>query len=352
MKWSDYTSQLDTVHAPADLTQRLYAMEAEADPVDAPRFAPAKPRRLSFGHGKLWQMAAALALCVGIAAVLPTTGLFRASGPMNQAPGSFPSQEMAMDSFESGETHALQDSTADAAVVSKARSIDTRKIIYTTSLTLESTEYDTTRAALDQALAGTDGYIQQTEEYTRPGDARTLRTTYRIPAGQYQTFLQAIAQTGNLIHSNESSDDVTMQYVDTKAHVDALTTQRDRLLALQNQASDLADLLAIEDQLTQAQYELESWQAQLNVLINQTDYCTVNLELYEVKVYTPTQTSLLQRIGQAFRGALTSFGETLTGLLLWVIGCWPWLVLIGLCAWLLLRGRIRRRKKHTPADHP
>ena len=369
MKWSeDYTSQLDTVHAPADLKQRLYAMEAQADPADAPRFAPQKQHkttRVRFGRFKGWQVAAALAVCVGLTALLPVlswrTG---SSAPMENAmEGSTfsggESSEMALDAYKpenvtSLDRTALADAPAGGTVAGKARSMDTRKIIYTANLTLESTEYDETCTALEEALTQAGGYVQKTEEYTRPGDARSLQSSYRVPAAQYQSFLQQISQAGNLIRTNETTDDVTAQYVDTKARVDALTAQRDRLLDLQNKADNLADLLAIEEQLTQAQYELESWQQQLNLLLNQTDYCTVNLELYEVKLYTPTKTSLLQRIGNAFLTAVTDFGDTLSWFLLWVIGSWPWLVLIGAAAYFFLRGRTRPRRNHRnkPDNNP
>lgn len=346
MKWSDYTHQLDAVHAPDALVQRLHAMEEDADPLDAPRLA--KPRRklsaLHFSKVKTWQVAAALACCVGITALVQdAVGFPYASGMgSNNASGQESTYDMAMpaDDFqpEAGMADGA-DSMNDSPLI---RSAAQRKVIYTADLLLESTDYDQTRAALDQALTDTNGYVQQTSEYTRPSDSRNLHVTYRIPAENYTRFLDLAAQAGNLIRTNETSDDVTTQYIDTKARVDALISQRDRLVELQKKAENLEDLLTIEEQLTQAQYELESWQTKLNFLADQTDYCTVNLDLNEVQVYTPTQTTPLDRLANTFRQGFTTFGETLLNLLLRIVLLWPWLLAFSIVL-IVLRWK---RKKH------
>lgn len=359
MKWSEYNHQLDTIHAPESLVQRLHAMEEDADPLDAPRLEKPKFKlsALHFPKVKTRQVAAALVCCAGITALAyiagpspfrtatESTGEYSNASPqeISQENGTAGYGATAADTATVPET-AMMNSEGDMSQSPMlGRSVSQRKVIYTADLTLESTEYDQTRAALDQALTETEGYVQQTNEYTRSNDSRNLEITYRIPVEQYPHFLELAAQAGNLIRTSETSDDVSSQYIDIQARVDALTTQRNRLLELEQKAENLSDLLTIEDQLTQTQYELESWQEKLNFLSNQTDYCTVHLDLSEVKSYTPNQNTPLSRLANTFRQAVISFGETLLNFVLWVVSLWPWLMFVGI-VWVLVHWY---RKKHT-----
>ena len=51
---------------------------------------------------------------------------------------------------------------------------------------------------------------------------------------------------------------MTADYVDVEARLNSLEAQRQRLEELRAQAANLEDLLAIENQLTQVQYQIES----------------------------------------------------------------------------------------------
>ena len=59
------------------------------------------------------------------------------------------------------------------------------------------------------------------------------------------------------------------------------------LQELQAQADTLADLLEIESSLSDVQYQIESWQSQLDWYSNQFSCCTVYITLNEVETLTP-----------------------------------------------------------------
>lgn len=349
MNWSEeYKNQLDSIHAPDSLKERLLAMESDADPADAPKLVVPRHKtthlHLVFRKAKGWQIAAALVCCVGLIAVAGPTlrSAFRTDQNFSTSETAAADEFFVADPFDVPDGAesamaggALPDSAprdgADLSPTSPmlARSVDPRKVVYTAELRLESTDYDSTRTALEQALADTNGYVQQSEESTQPDHARYLYCTYRIPLNHYAEFLDLAGASGNLIHISQAANDVTTQYIDIQARTNALTAARDHLLELQQQAENLTDLLTIEDQLTSAQCELESWQSRLHALNDQTDYSTVNLTLAEVNSYTPTQTNPLAKVADAFQRGLNTFGDTLLNLLLWVISVWPWLVLLA-----------------------
>ncbi len=362
MNWSDaYKNQLDDIHVPDALKERLLAMEADADPSDAPKMAAHRHKitHLRFGHtkSKVWQIAAVLVCCVGLVAVAgPTLRNAVSTGKSSSMQeNSAANESFVMDTFDApadAEPPMVGSTLPDSASGDGAeppmnspmlaRSVESRQVIYTAELRLESTDYASTRTALEQALADTNGYVQQSEEHTQPNDSRYLYCTYRIPVDHYAEFLDLVGAAGNLIHTSETADDVTTQYIDIQAHVNALTAERDRLLELQQQAENLTDLLTIEDQLTTTQSELESWQTRLNYLNDQTNFCTVNLTVNEVKSYTPVQTNPLAKVTDAFQYGLRAFVDTLINLLLWIISIWPWLLLIS----VVCGGILYANKKH------
>ena len=79
-----------------------------------------------------------------------------------------------------------------------AHAAESSKIIYTANLTLESKDYDAARAALDAALAEAGGYLESSDEYANSGSRRSLSLTLRVPQENYESFLAAVAATGNV----------------------------------------------------------------------------------------------------------------------------------------------------------
>lgn len=222
-----------------------------------------------------------------------------------------------------------------------------RKIIYTADLSLESTEFDSASSALLDALAQAGGYVQSSESGGSTEYGRWVRWSLRVPADQYRSFLTAAENSASRTSLNESTEDVTADYVDVEARLNSLEAQRQRLEELRAQAANLEDLLAIENQLTQVQYQIESYTGQKRVLDDQITYSTVNVYLDEVKVLSPTSTSFGSRIARAFTEGWRGFGHGLQDLAVALVGGLPWLLVLALAAaggTALYRRRPRRQK--------
>lgn len=223
-----------------------------------------------------------------------------------------------------------------------------RKIIYTADLSLESTEFDSASSALLDALAQAGGYVQSSESGGSTEYGRWIRWSLRVPADQYRSFLTAAENSASRTSLSESTEDVTADYVDVEARLNSLEAQRQRLEELQAQAGNLEDLLAIENQLTQVQYQIESYTGQKRVLDDQITYSTVNVYLDEVKVLSPTSTSFGSRIARAFTEGWRGFGHGLQDMAVALVGGLPWLLVLGLAiagGTALYRRRPRRPKQ-------
>ena len=150
-----------------------------------------------------------------------------------------------------------------------------------------------------------------------------------------------------MVSSSRSTEDVTLQYVDTESRVNALKTEQTRLLELLSQADNMTDLLEIESRLTDVRDELERYASRLKVLENRVDYATVNLSISEVKEYTPVEEpTLWERISKGFRDNLEGVGDDLLDVLVWFIVSLPYLVVFAVVITIIVRvvKRIRRRR--------
>lgn len=398
MRWFEYKAEVDALHAPEDLKARLRAMKAPGE-----TSCPAKDRTppasitapLSRGHADAsankrplhfpWKRLGGLAACficgaavtllaLGTRAVWPSFMLSSAAGQADNAsnntavaPGAAEGMSFS-DSAGGGSLLSGNDAwlTADTDTAhhenftasgenraetpsaeqnrSQPKSAQTaRKIIYTASLTLESTEYDQTDAALLQALDAAGGYVESSEGSNYGSSERTIRYTLRVPAENYRSFLSAAEGAGNLTDKCEDSQDITAAYVDVAARIETLQAQRARLLELEAQAETLADLLEIEEKLSGVQYQLESYQQQMAVYNDQVDYCTVNVWLQEVTIYTPVEPTLGQQLSGALTGGFKDFIAALLAFALWLLAALPWLALLA--AALIIVQVFRRRKK-------
>lgn len=222
-----------------------------------------------------------------------------------------------------------------------------RKIIYTSQLNVETRDFEASHTLLRQAAADLGGYMESSTTYgSAENGNRSANETYRIPSEHYQEFLNSVGDIGSITYRSEQTDDITGQYVDVQARIDSLEAQRARLEELRAQADTLDDLLTIESQLSDVQYQLESYTAQRKLYDNQVDYCTVSVDLSEVRAYTPANT-FSSRLSSAFGESWDGFVSFVQDVVLWLVYALPYLLVLAVLAVLA-----RILCKHLPHRAP
>ena len=384
MRWYEYKMEADDLHAPEDLKAKLLAMagtlpeeeknrpmmpaQADNTAVVRPQELPKKAKLIHFPAKQVGALAACLAVCVvgygalstgklDIGAKSSNMALYSANSSAASTAGGFTTQqamvgapEAATYSLDAGATDRMNVGTDvlsenDAAAAEDRQASTSPKIIYTANLTLESKDYDTARAALDAALNDAGGYLESSSEYSDVGSSRSVNLTFRVPEENYQSFLDAVAQAGNVTYKNQQADDVTTQYMDVETRLANLEAQRTRLQELQAQADNLSDLLQIETSLTDVQSQIESWQSQLDWYSDQVQQCTVYIDLNEVQTYTPADEGFFSRIGTAFTSGWGNFVNGLQQLVVALASVWPLAVLACAAVALALAWRKKHPKK-------
>lgn len=254
--------------------------------------------------------------------------------------------DAATDEAESGAGTVTLDpgSTAESA----------RKIVYTASLELEATDFDAARTALMAAVDAQGGYLEHSSQSgSAEYQSRSLTCTVRVPAENYRAFLEAAGQAGSQRYLSEDANDITAGYVDVEARLAALESQRDRLNALAETAETTADLLEIESQLSDVQYEIENYTRQLRAMDDRITYSTVDISLYEVATLTPvTPATFGEKLGRAFGDGWDGFVDFVQGFVLAVVTLWPLVVLAAVVVAVLLLtrpARLARRKARQAA---
>ena len=388
MRWYEYKMEADDLHAPEDLKAKLLAMadtlpeeeknrpmmpvQADNTAVVRPQEPPKKAKLIHFPAKQVGALAACLAVCVvgygalstgklDIGAKSSNMALYSANSSAASTAGGFTTQQAMVDapeaatySLDAGATDRMNVGTDvlsenDAAAAEDRQASTSPKIIYTANLTLESKDYDTARAALDAALNDAGGYLESSSEYSDVGSSRSVNLTFRVPEENYQGFLDAVAQAGNVTYKSQQADDVTTQYMDVETRLANLEAQRTRLQELQAQADNLSDLLQIETSLTDVQSQIESWQSQLDWYSNQVQQCTVYVNLNEVQNYTPTDESFLGSVGAAFAQGWSNFVNGLQQLAVWLAGAWPVVLVVAAAAAGFAVWRKKRKKSGRQA---
>jgi hypothetical protein len=108
--------------------------------------------------------------------------------------------------------------------------------------------------------------------------------TLRVPSDELDEFVDALRELGTVNSVSMNASDVTQQRQDLDARIDALTASVERLRELLATATTIADLIAIESELTTRQAELDSLTQQRDWLVDQVDFSTVTVDLVTEEV--------------------------------------------------------------------
>ena len=274
------------------------------------------------------------------------------SGSSMAADKAAPREEVAVESPMAPAMNA-SGVTMDSVSESGSSPVDTeQKLIKTVRMDVETEDLEALLPQINEKISALGGYVEQQELYNGSSyssyRSRSASLTIRIPAADLNGFVENIKGVSNVVTYNESTENVTLQYVSTESRIKALEVEQERLLELLSQAENMADLLEIEARLTDVRYELENVTSQLRVLSNRVDYATIHLYISQVRVYTEVEPQTVwQRIGSGFKENLHDIGENMTDFFVWLVTYSPqlilWAVIIAVAV-TVAKKKIARKK--------
>lgn len=237
---------------------------------------------------------------------------------------------------------------------------DPEKIIYSSEVTVETTDFEASLAALDDLIKTYEGWVESSsvnganyyDQSRGYKSARSAHYVLRIPSARFDELMEGLSALGNVPYTHTYTENVTAQYYDVQARLTAYKTQETRLLEMMEAAETVEDIILLEDRLTELRYEIESLQSSLNNWDRRVSYSTVNLTLDEVWTYTQepeTPVSYGRELWLALLDGLRGVGDFFRELLIFLVGALPVLLILGVLAAVLVplvkKARARRAAK-------
>ena len=298
--------------------------------------------------------AAALVFIIG-GTLLTRDDLAPASGAsMNQKSAVYSTRTASYDDYAVEESAEYEYGAANGVMLTMARGADTaaapvmaeKKIIRTASMTIATQTFEDSLNALKSACEGQNGWIESSSENVN--NATGLRTAYltlRIPQSALDAYIAGTEGLGRITSRSESAQDVTESYQDTAARLETQKALMARLQALITESADLSDLLELESQIADTQYQIDRLQASLNSTDRQVSYSTVNITLKEEKTVelTDTTVSLGDRIKSAIVTGINALESFLADMLVFLVAALPFIAIVAVVVIAVKIIRTRRK---------
>jgi hypothetical protein len=175
--------------------------------------------------------------------------------------------------------------TEDASGGTSEQQFADRSIITTAWVSITVDDPVTTAAEAAELAEQAGGRVDnRTETPGTDSQPPSASLTLRIPSDELDEFIDQLRELGTVNSVSMNSTDVEQQRRDLDARIAALSSSVDRLRELLATATTIADLIAIESELTTRQAELDSLTQQRDFLVDQVDFSTITVDLVTEEV--------------------------------------------------------------------
>lgn len=236
--------------------------------------------------------------------------------------------------------------TDDSAVLNPAE--NGLKIIYTAYINMETTQFDESVRQIEELAKKNNAYFEMAGVSSASTYYRSASYVVRVPADQLDSFLEGAQGICTVTSLQKYAEDVSESYFDVETRLETAKTKLARLRELLAAASDMQDIITLENEISSTQYQIDSLTGTLNHYDSQISYSTVSIDLREVYKVNEENAPLTfgQHITKAFKEGLAGFGNFLEGLLIFLAGNWIWLLIVAAVIVVVILLIVRGRRKH------
>ncbi len=259
-------------------------------------------------------------------------------------------EETIEEEYDSGFSDSS--SGTDSAPAGEGTDLSGLKLVYTGSVSVQTTEYDATIADIKALIAEFGCIVESANESdynmgwrdaAYKASARDFTWTLRVPSEKFSAMMDKLGTVhGHIESKDQSAEDMTKQFRDNEGRINALKAQEARLLSFMEEAKTVTETLEIEDRLSEVRYELESLQNRNSGIDFQVKYSTLQISLQELGADDTEGLSFGRRVSHAFSSSGSRFVQALEGLTILVILLLPYLAIAGAVAGILFATRDRR----------
>lgn len=364
---NDQTSDVSLPELSEEKIARIESAVFAEIAAERPRTRPEAQRARTRRRRWLTGGGIAAAFVIGVLVTPPILGAVGGGGSVTADGMSMPGG-VSMDSSSSGGTaesapEALPGSVSDSAI---AGSVDAdREIVATAQATVQVKSIPDAASAIGALAEEHGGYVESTEigksvavdgtSDPAPADSSYGWISIRVPSADLPEVIAALRDTGDVLSSSTSKQDVTSISIDLQARVDSTRASVERLTELMAQSGSVSELIEAEVALTDRQAQLESYEQQLESLQDQVAMSSLQVQL--TREATPT-TADPAGFADGLLAGWNGLVVSLNALVIALGFILPWLAIAGvvvLIVWLIRRTRRNRTARasadDTGADH-
>ena len=231
------------------------------------------------------------------------------------------------------------------------------KIIRTFHLEVETQEFDALIADINSDIDRLEGYVENSEisgkRYYQTEGARYGTVVVRIPSSKVDEFIHSVGNNANVINKQESTRNVSLEYIDTKSRIETLEIEQERLYAILDKELSLENIITLENRLSDIRYELQNYESKLRYYDNQVSYSTVRLNIQEVEKLTPVteeKQTVGMRIKNGFSNTMYHITEGFKSLFVWFVVNLPYLFLWAAAISVMIRFIRKGYKKRVSGN--
>ena len=248
--------------------------------------------------------------------------------------------EMAQsDSSVSTEMYDMDSGATEESSVNGEKLLEPeRKIIKSSQLSLETAKFNDVINSLEDMVKSYGGYIASSSI-----DAEGINNNYQclrfasykinVPSDKLDDFLDESSKLATVRNKSTSAEDITAQYYDNESRLKSLQIQEERYLEILKTATEVKDIIEIENALTDVRYEIENLTTCQNKISNLVDMATVNINIQEVSQETVAQSvpkTLGEKISSSFVNSLKKIKEFSINTVIFIIAAIPYLIIISI----------------------
>lgn len=315
-----------------------------------------------------WMTGIGVAAAFAVGVVVTPTILDAVAGgsAMSTADGSYSSGEALPESIAGAPDRSAdvaQDAPASDATSTNLLGADTadtdREIIATANATLQVNDIAKAAAAITALAEKNGGYVESTEigkaqamddtVESAPVDSAYGWISIRVPSADLPDVIDALAESGEVLSSSISRQDVTSVAIDLRARVDATKASVTRLTELMAQSGTVSELIEAEVALTERQAQLESYEQQLASIDDQVAMSSLQVQLTREATTTTADPA---GFGDGLLAGWNGLIVSLNALVIAVGFVLPWVAVAAvviLIVWLIRRA-VRSRRSGAAAQ--
>ncbi|HEX6386594.1 MAG TPA: DUF4349 domain-containing protein [Anaerolineae bacterium] len=228
-----------------------------------------------------------------------------------------------------------------------------RLIIRTGELSLVVEDTEEAIATIGRMAEENGGWVVSSNVFQLNENAKRGDITIRVPATGFNSTIEALKGLAVEVTSESTSgQDVTEEYVDLSARLENLEATADRVRSFLDEARDVEDALAVNQELSRLEGEIEVIKGRLQYLSQSAAFSTITVQLTPDVLAQPIEVGGWRPQGVA-RDAIEALIETLqiiASALIWLaIYVLPIALIILVPLWLLFRFVSRRRRPTAAA---